>query len=154
MAAGDEVMTPRRVVVPGVDTARLLAVIEQMDDVIREVSIVQIGMQGGLGRPGLPDDVLRTFGSVREIVYRPKEDISRQAADAWSAGRARVDVAVSIEEESAPVIRLVLDALERIDSVSATDRALLIPAASEEVATYRRWFLTALADGLEEAAQQ
>jgi len=147
-------MTHRRIVVPGVDTARLLAVIEQIDDVIREVSIVQIGMQGGLEQAGLPDEVLRTFGSVREIVYRPKEDISRQAAAAWSAGRAHLDVEVSMEEDSAPVVRRVLDALERIDSLSATDRALLIPAAAEEVATYRRWFLTALADGLEDAAQQ
>ena len=147
-------MTPRLLVVPGVDTARLLAVIEQIDDVIREVSIVQIGMQGGLDRPGLPEEVLRTFGSVREVVYRPKEDISRQAAAAWAAGRARLDVEVSIEEGSAPVIRRVLDALERIDALSATDRALLIPAASEELATYRRWFLTALADQLEDGAQQ
>lgn len=147
-------MTHRRVVVPGVETARLLAVIEQIDDVIREVSIVQIGMQGGLDRPGLPDEVLRTFASVREVVYRPKEDISRQAAAAWSAGRVHLDVEVSIDEDSAPVVRRVLDALERIDSLSATDRALLIPAASEEVATYRRWFLTALADRVEEAAQQ
>ena len=147
-------MTHRRIVVPGVETARLLAVIEQIDDVIREVSIVQIGMQGGLEQAGLPDEVLRTFGSVREIVYRPKEDISRQAAAAWSAGRAHLDVEVSMEEDSAPVVRRVLDALERIDSLSATDRALLIPAAAEEVATYRRWFLTALADGLEDAAQQ
>lgn len=147
-------MTPRRVVVPDVDTARLLAVIEQLDDVIREVSIVQIGMMGGIDRKGLPDDVLNTFGSVREVVYRPKEDISRQVAAAWSAGRAHLDVEVSIEHNSGPVIRQVLDAMERIDSVSATDRALLIPAASYEVATYRRWFLTELAERLENSSQQ
>lgn len=147
-------MTPQRVVVPDVDTARLLAVIEHMDDVIREVSIVQIGILGGVEHQGLPEDVLGVFGSVRDIVYRPKEDISRQAGAAWAAGRARLDVEVDLEDRSAPVIRVVLDAFERIDSVSVTDRALLIPAASAEVASYRRWFLTQLADRLEAAAQQ
>lgn len=147
-------MTARRVVVPDVDTARLLAVIEQIDDVIREVSIVQIGMQGGIDRRGLPEDVLRTFSSVREVVYRPKEDISRQAAAAWSAGQDHLDVEVALDEASGPVVRQVLETLERIDSVSATDRGLLIPAASEEVARYRRWFLTQLADRVEGAPQQ
>ena len=147
-------MTPVRVVVPDVDTARLLAVIEQIDDVIREMSIVQIGMLGGMDHQGVPNEVLGTFGSVREVLYRPKEDISRQAAAAWQSGDPSLDVAVVIEHNSAPVIRTILEALEKIDAVSATDRALLIPAASEEVARYRRWFLTEMAERLERTAQQ
>jgi hypothetical protein len=142
-------VTSLRVVVPEVDAARLLAVIEQVDDVIREVSIIQIGMMGGMQETGVPEEVLGAFGSLREIVYRPKEEISRQAAAAWQAGRHRLDVVVHIEHNAGPAIRSVLDTLEQIDSVSPTDRALLIPAASGEVADYRRWFLTELADRLE-----
>jgi len=147
---GDGRMTPRRVVIKDVDTARLLAVIEQVDDVIRELALVQIGMRGGPNDSGLPQAVLETMGTVRDVVFRPKEDISRQAAEAWAEGRARFDVAVDIEHNAGGVVRSVLGTLEQVDAVSVGDRALLIPAATPEVAAYRRWFFSRVADQLED----
>jgi len=143
-------MTPRRVVIEDVDTAQLLAVIEQVDDVIRELALVQIGMRGGPNDTGLPQSVLETMGTVREVVFRPKEDISRQAAEAWAEGRTRLDVAVHIEHNAGGVVRSVLDTLEQVDAVSVGDQALLIPAATPEVAAYRRWFFNRVAEQLED----
>ncbi len=143
-------MTPRRVVIEDVDTARLLAVIEQVDDVIRELALVQIGRRDGPVDSGLPESVLQTMGTVRDVVFRPKEDISRQAAEAWAQGRDRVDVVVDIEHNAGGVVRSVLETLEQVDAVSVGDRALLIPAADPEVAAYRRWFFSQVAAQLED----
>ncbi|MHB1854670.1 MAG: hypothetical protein ACYCS2_06400, partial [Acidimicrobiales bacterium] len=82
--------------------------------------------------------------------FRPKEDISRQAAEAWAQGRDRVDVVVDIEHNAGGVVRSVLETLEQVDAVSVGDRALLIPAADPEVAAYRRWFFSQVAAQLED----
>lgn len=142
-------MTRLEVVVRDVDTAKLLAVIEQIDDVIREIALVQIGMATGTSGSTLPPEVLKAMNGVREVVFRPKEIISKQVAAAWAEGRERLDVTVDIEAAAGPVVRTVLDAFDRVDDAAMGDRAMLIPSAPPEVRQFRRWFFTEVADQLE-----
>lgn len=142
-------MTLRKIVLPDVDTAAVLEVIEHIDGVIRELSLVQIGIEAGATNAGMLLDLARTVGQdVRPVLFRPKEEISMQAGAAWEAGRPRVELVLEVDEGAGPVLLSVLAGFEAIDALDHQDGALLITPASPSVAACRRWLLTAMADQL------
>jgi hypothetical protein len=136
------------VVVADVDTWALLSVIEHLDDVIRELALIESGRSTGTAASPLPVALLETVNGARQLLYRPKEVISHQAASAWREGRLRVDVKVTLAVEAVPAIHSVLEAFEAVDVYAREDSKLLLPAAPQAVRDYRRWFFTALADNL------
>lgn len=137
-----------RVVVRDVSVAGLLAVIQHLDDVIRELALIETGRASGTARATVPESVLRVMNGTRRSLYGPKESISRQVAEAWSAGRERLDIVVELSPQAGPAIHRALEAFETVDFYSVGDGAMLIPAPSAEVRAYRRWFLVRLAEEL------
>ena len=141
-------MTAVRVVIPGVATRDLVAMITQLDDVIRELALIQMGVANGVGRPTVSQEVLAAMDRARPVLFEAKEAVSRQASAAWTAGAATVDIEVELPASSAGMVTEILDVLESVDAESAGDSALLLPAATPETAAFRRWFFTEIASSL------
>lgn len=138
-----------QVVVRDVSVGGLLAVIQHLDDVIRELALIETGRASGTARSTVPESVLRVMDATRRVLYGPKEAISRQVAEAWSAGRERLDVSVALSPRAGPAIYEVLEAFETVDAFSVGDEAMLIPPAPPEVRAFRRWFLVRVAEELD-----
>ena len=145
-------MTARRVVVRDVRTRDLVAMIEQLDDVIRELALIQIGSDTGTAEATVPKRVLETMDRVRPLLFEQKESISKQASAAWMSGVGVLDVVVELPETAVATIVELLEVLEAVDAQSVGDGSMLVPAASPAVATFRRWFFTYLVEALGDAA--
>lgn len=129
-------------------TRDLLGMIEHLDDVIREISLVAAGARSGTARATLPEYVMTAMDRVRPILYAQKEAISRQVASAWRRGEPTLDVTVELAPSAAPTIREVLEVFEVLDDVAIGDRAMLLPATRPEVFDFRRRFFTRVAEEL------
>ncbi|HZU72086.1 MAG TPA: hypothetical protein VE990_04875 [Acidimicrobiales bacterium] len=138
---------PARVVLKAVDTRDLLAMIGHLDETIRELALIATGLAEGVA-PTVDLHILRVMDRTRPVLFAAKESISRQAAEAWDAGRPTVDVVIELPAGSAANVMEVLEALEEVDEVSRRDDALLLPKASVRVAEFRRWFFCQVADEL------
>jgi hypothetical protein len=137
-----------RITLPGLQTRQVLAMIEHLDDVIRELSLIAAGARSGTAGATVPDHFLTTMDRVRPILYAQKESISRQADRAWRAGEQTLDVAVELPVSAAATIVEVLEVFEAVDESAVGDGAMLLPASSPEISEFRRWFFTRLADDL------
>jgi hypothetical protein len=148
----------RLVVIPDVEVRALMAMIEQLDDVVRELALISTGAASGRAGtsgqagttptapplPPLPPQtvllqtlLLGTMETSRAPLFAAKEEISRQVTAAWRAGRAHMDVALDLPTSAAGLVTAFLAALERADTA---DSALLVPPAPPEAAAFRRWF--------------
>ena len=133
-----------------VDVAALMAMIEQLDDVVRELALISTGASRGPARGAVPAplqqaSLLRTMEESRTPLFAAKEEVARQAAEAWGARVARIDVAVDLPTSAAGRVTAFLAALERADTA---DSALLLPPTPPEAAAFRRWFFGQVAGQL------
>jgi len=141
-----------RVVLPGIPTRDVVAMIEHLDDVIRELSIIAAGATSGTARSAVPASVLGTMERVRPVLFAQKENISIQATRAWKAGAASFDLEVDLPEGAAPTVLEVLKVFEAVDDAAVGDGAFLLPAASPDLFEFRHWFFTRVAEDLETAS--
>ena len=144
-------MSPVRIVFSGVPTAPLVAMIEHLDDVIRELALVQTGAMTGVAAATVPLELLHTMEWVRPVLFAAKVQVSAQAGAAWRAGADRLDVTVDLPEDAGAALAEVLAALENIDAQPPGASGLLMPAARPDIARFRHEFFTVLSDRLAEA---
>lgn len=140
-----------RIVLPGVPTRDVVAMIEHLDDVIRELSLIAAGSDGGAVNPAVPPSFLGAMERVRPVLYAQKEHISKQAGRAWRSGLPSFDVEVDLPEAAAPTVLEILEVFEAVDDAAAGDGAFLLPAASPDLYEFRRWFFTRVAEDLKTA---
>lgn len=140
-----------RVVLRNVPTRDVVAMIEHLDDVIRELALISTGANSGVAVATVPEPVLLTMDRVRPVLFAQKENISRQAGRAWRTGAPSVDVEVDLPAAAAPTLLEVLEVLEAVDDAAAGDGALLLTATSPDIAEFRRWFFSRLSQDLSAA---
>lgn len=137
-----------RVTLLEVPTRDILAMIEHLDDVIRELSLIASGATSGVARPTVPQSVLATMERVRPVLYAQKESISRQAGRAWRAGEETLDVDVELPASAAGVVLEMLEVFEAVDDAAIGDEAMLLPATGADDFEFRRWFFTRVVEEL------
>ena len=133
-----------------VPTGLLLAAKGHIDNVVRELTLIQTGgaRTGELLAPGtaqLIETVTQDFAEARAA-------IKRQAVGAAARGELTTDLVLHLPLASADAGERYLHALEEVDRYAHAARLLtLAPPASHQA--FRRWYVQALVDQLRAAAQ-
>jgi anti-sigma regulatory factor (Ser/Thr protein kinase) len=133
------------VVLPGVPTAILLAAKAEVDNVVRELTLLRRGqMSSGVELPGemaeLVEMVTVEFAQVRR-------EMRRAAVEAIRRGDRTSDIRLQLPLSSAAAAERYMVALDEVDRHARAAHLLtLVPPRSHRV--FRRWYLTTLVDQL------
>lgn len=133
------------VVLPGVPTVILLAAKAQVDNVVRELTLLRRGQQSsGVELPGemaeLVEMVTVEFAQVRT-------EMRRAAVEAIRRGDQTSDIRLLLPLSSGRAAERYMVALDQVDRHARAAHLLtLVPPRSHRV--FRRWYLTAIVDQL------
>ncbi|PRY13012.1 anti-sigma regulatory factor (Ser/Thr protein kinase) [Kineococcus rhizosphaerae] len=113
---------------------------QHLQDLTRELSLLQIGVGHGLGE-SLPPRVLEIAAELNGpyAAFRSAPDAAVQAA--LAAGQDFCDVTYTVPPTVGPFLLRLGTVLDEADDFCRSRQHLLILPASEEVVAYRRWFV-------------
>jgi hypothetical protein len=134
----------------GIPTQLLLAAKTQIDNVVREMSLVR---SGNLPiTEDLSGSVTRLIEAVTVDFAEARTEIKRQALDADAQGRLLTDLELHLPAETADAGERYLAALDEADRYARSARLLTLAApASHRV--FRRWYVRSVVDQLRALAR-
>lgn len=142
-AVRDESAYP--VVLPGVPTAFLLAAKAQVDNVVRELTLLQRGQRSGGAE--LPGEMAELVEMVTVEFAQVRREMRRAAVEAIRRGEQISDVRLQLPLPSAAAAERYMIALDEVDRHARAAHLLtLVPPRSHRV--FRRWYLSAIVDQL------
>lgn len=132
-----------------VPTELLIAAKAHIDNIVRELALIQHGDAGG---PRLPADVVARLTQGAEDFSEARLEIKRQAVAAARLGKPFTDLTLSLPLSSADAGLRYLAALDEAD-VEAHAARLLTVAAPPSHRIFREWYVRAIVVQLEAAAR-
>jgi anti-sigma regulatory factor (Ser/Thr protein kinase) len=134
----------------GIPTQLLLAAKTQIDNVVREMSLVRSGNKPA--REDLPGSVTRLIEAVTVDFAEARTEIKRQALDADSQGHPVTDLELQLRADTADAGERYLAALDEADRYARSARLLTLAApASHRV--LRQWYVRSVVDQLRAQAR-
>jgi hypothetical protein len=148
---GDDEPVPRYTVrLPGVPTGVLLSAKTQIDNVVREISL--------LGNPSMPleeqlsGSAIRLIEAVTIDFREARNEIKRQALEAAAHGRPVTDLELHLTADAAGAAERYLAALDEADRHARSARLLTLAApASHRI--LRQWYVRSVVDQLRTMAR-
>jgi PAS domain S-box-containing protein len=142
---------PRYTVTLGdVPTDLLLSAKAHVDSVVRELALSEAGAASGMSA-ALPPHLARLVHDVTREWSEARQAIKRQAVAAAERGEQRTTLVLTLPAEAAEAGERYLAALEQADTYGRASRLLTLAAPPQHRA-FRRWYVTALVDGVRRAA--
>jgi anti-sigma regulatory factor (Ser/Thr protein kinase) len=134
----------------GVPTQLLLAAKTQIDNVVREMSLVRSGNKPA--QKDLPGSVNRLIEAVTVDFAEARTEIKRQALDADARGHPVTDLELHLSADAADAGERYLAALDEADRYARSARLLTLAApASHRV--LRQWYVRSVVDQLRALAR-
>jgi hypothetical protein len=138
-----------RVVLPKVPTDFLLAAKAQIDNVVRELTLLRQGeAASGVALPAEMDDLIRT---VTVDFAWARTEMKREAALAAERGEAMTDLVLQLPLSAADTADRYLAALEQADRYARAAHLLTL-AAPRSHRIFRQWYLQSIVEQLRSAA--
>jgi GAF domain-containing protein len=141
--------TRRTVSLGDVPTELLLAAKAHVDNLVRELTLASTGAASGV-TAAVPASLAELVPEVVTQFAEARQAIKRQALAASAAGQERTVLRLTLPAEAAEAGERYLAALEQADAFGRASRLLTL-AAPPQHAAFRRWYVTALVDGLRRA---
>jgi PAS domain S-box-containing protein len=133
-----------------VPTDLLLSAKAHVDSVVRELTLSEAGAASGMSA-ALPPHLARLVHDVTREWSEARQAIKRQAVAAAERGEQRTTLELTLPAEAAEAGERYLAALEQADTYGRASRLLTLAAPPQHRA-FRRWYVTALVDGVRRAA--
>ena len=146
-AARPALSAPVVVTLPDMDTAALLATREHSDNLIRELKLVLLTVEGGDADSPADSGLLelaRRLDAAAQEFADARRQLRSAAVRARGDHRDTVTARLSLTPEDGPAALRYLAALEEADALAGTG-ALLVEAASPQQRDLRRWYLQQIA---------
>jgi anti-sigma regulatory factor (Ser/Thr protein kinase) len=143
---GDDEPVPRYTVrLPGVPTGLLLSAKTQIDNVVREMSLLRnLSM---LPEEELSGSAIRLIEAVTTDFREARTEIKRQALESAAHGRPVTDLELHLPADAAGAAERYLAALDEADRYARSARLLTLAApASHRI--LRQWYVRSVADQL------
>lgn len=138
-----------QVVLPGVPTDFLLAAKAQIDNVVRELTLLRRGEAAdGISLPPEMDTLIRT---VTVDFAEARNEMKREAAAASERGEAATDLVLQLPLSAADTAGRYLEALEQADRYARAAHLLTL-AAPRSHRIFRQWYLQSIVEQLHSAA--
>jgi anti-sigma regulatory factor (Ser/Thr protein kinase) len=135
---------------PAVPTALLLAAKSHIDNVVREMSLLQGGSASKSEQ--LPESVKRLIEAVTVDFAEARTEIKRQALDAASQGIQLVDLELRLPASAAGAGERYLAALDEADRYARSARLLTLAAPTSH-RVLRRWYVRSIVHQLRALAR-
>ncbi|MCW2725087.1 MAG: putative sensor protein [Frankiales bacterium] len=132
-----------------VPTGLLLDAKAHVDSVVRELTLSESGSRSGVSGT-LPPHLAELVHDVVTEFAEARQAIKRQAITAFERGQARTTLVLTLPAEAAEAGERYLTALGEADTYARASRLLTLAAPPQHRA-FRRWYVTALVDGLRRA---
>lgn len=114
---------------------------DRYEDLVRELTLVEVGREQGLRAPRA---LLAVVDEARNRFPGLSDSLSGAREAALDAGRATVDLTLEVPQEVAPLAEAMIQHVAESDAICREGRYLLTLPAPPEVARYRIWFLSEL----------
>jgi hypothetical protein len=139
--------SPRRVRLEGVPAELFLESQNHQHDLIRELTLIDIGSRyGGVGTR-LPHRIVDLISDIHREYAEVRTVTRRQAMDAVTRGEETATLVVPVKPGMAESLQRWLELVEEADQLSEEGQFLTL-AASPEVRALRRWYVDAILRGL------
>ncbi|MFP5348091.1 MAG: GAF domain-containing protein [Actinomycetes bacterium] len=127
-------------------TDLLLAAKAHVDNLVRELTLVQIGASAG-HVPPLPPRLVQTIETVVTAFGEARRAIKRLAVKAAEAGRSRTELVITVSEDAMVTGEAYLSALDEADAYARAGRLLTLETPPEQ-RVFRRWYVQSLVEQL------
>jgi hypothetical protein len=122
----------------GVPTSLFVALQMHIDELLRELEIIEMGQAGGSSR--VEPRLRALMGELLDLYVEERQEVRVQADQAAALGSHRVDMDVALPADAVAHAEELLRLFEHADELSRQGLLLTVPAADDLVA-FRRWIL-------------
>ena len=141
--------SPRSVRLEGVPADLFLESQNHQHDLVRELTLIQIGSRYGATDAQLPHRIADLISDIHSEYAEVRTVTRRQALDAIARGEETATLVVPVKPGMADSLQRWLQLVEEADRLCDEGRFLTL-AARPEVRALRRWYVDALLRGLAE----